>query len=339
MLDIFRNKAFSVVSLTDAVNKIEYLPTRTLDLGLFEAKGVKTVTVAIEEKGGVLELVQSSERGSPANQNNKDMRKIRDLRCIHLATEDTIPADEILGVRKFGSENEVQDIQSELNERMEKVTRNFDATRENLRIGAIKGLITDADASTIYDLGTEFGVSLPAEVDFDLDAGSPAAGVVRKKCHAVQRGIATALGQAPFQYVHAFCGDAFFDDLISHTEISAAYERWVANGQVGEFLRVGMAYSSLLYAGILFENYRGSVNGTALIHTDKCRFFPVGVPGLFKEYFAPADFVETVNTVGLPRYAKVATDTEFQRWVKLHVQSNPLPLCTRPAVLYSAKRT
>ena len=49
-------------------------------------------------------------------------------------------------------------------------------------------------------------------------------------------------------------------------------------------------------------------------------------------------FSETVNTLGLPRYAKAAFDPEFNRWVKVHTQMNPLPLCLRPRVLQIARR-
>ena len=63
-----------------------------------------------------------------------------------------------------------------------------------------------------------------------------------------------------------------------------------------------------------------------------------GVPGLFRQYNTPANFVETANTIGLPRYAKQAVDQQFGRWVMLHVQSNPLPICTRPRVLIKGKR-
>jgi hypothetical protein len=42
----------------------------------------------------------------------------------------------------------------------------------------------------------------------------------------------------------------------------------------------------------------------------KAYFFPVGVPGLLWQYNAPADFVETANTIGLPRYAKQAMDQQ-----------------------------
>lgn len=99
------------------------------------------------------------------------------------------------------------------------------------------------------------------------------------------------------------------------------------------------------FAGIFFENYRGTdgvtgeessdgeLIGEVGIASNECRFFLTGVPGLYSEKFAPADFLENVNAVGLPRYAKLAFDPEMNRWVKLHVQSSPLPICLRPATL------
>jgi hypothetical protein len=68
-------------------------------------------------------------------------------------------------------------------------------------------------------------------------------------------------------------------------------------------------------------------------------FFPVGCRGCSRQDDAPADFVETANTIGLPRHAKQAVDQQFARWVMLHVQSNPLPICTRPRVLIKGKHT
>jgi hypothetical protein len=66
----------------------------------------------------------------------------------------------------------------------------------------------------------------------------------------------------------------------------------------------------------------------------------------------PADFALTANTIRLPPHlqgkkrpdrdqagAKQAVDQQFARWVMLHVQSNPLPICTRPRVLVRGKRT
>lgn len=49
-LDIFSNNAFSVISLTDAVNKMPFVPGRIGQLGLFEEKGVSTTSIMIEER-------------------------------------------------------------------------------------------------------------------------------------------------------------------------------------------------------------------------------------------------------------------------------------------------
>ena len=49
-------------------------------------------------------------------------------------------------------------------------------TLENLRVGAIKGQVLDADGSLIVDYFQEFGVT-PAQFDFTFGAPGPSAGV------------------------------------------------------------------------------------------------------------------------------------------------------------------
>ena len=46
-----------------------------------------------------------------------------------------------------------------------------------------------------------------------------------------------------------------------------------------------------------------------------------------------------ISLTGGQAGAKQAVDQQFARWVMLHVQSNPLPICTRPRVLIKGKRT
>jgi hypothetical protein len=335
-LDIFSNSAFSLTSLTDAINKVPFVPGRLGQLGIFDESGVSTTSVMIEEREGSLSLIETSPRGAPAPQNLHNKRKARSLVVPHIALEDTVLADEVQNVRAFGTENALEGVQNVVNLRLAEMARKHDATLEHLRIGAIKGQVLDADGtSVLYDLFGEFGVTAHTEFDFDLDNASPTDGVLKKKCHDIRRKIEDELGAQPYDHIHAFCGAAFFDDLITHKEIKTAYDRYLD----GLFLRQGQARGSFEYAGIIFEEYRGKVGTVDYTDANKAHFFPVGVPGLFRQYNAPADFVETVNTLGLPRYAKQAVDQDFGRWVKLHTQSNPLPICTRPKVLIKAKRT
>jgi len=335
-LDIFGNNVFSLVSLTDAINKMPFIPGRIGQLGLFDETGVSTTAVMIEEREGSLTLIETTPRGAPATQNTTTKRKTRSLVVPHIALEDTILADEVQNVRSFGNDSQLDGVQNVVNFRLAEMARKHDATLEHLRIGAIKGQILDSNGVTVlYDLFDQFGVVQYAEIDFDLDNAAPASGAVKRKCHDVKRKIEDELGAAPYDHVHAICSPTFFDDLVSHPEVIKAYDRF----QESAFLRAGQARGGFVYAGITFEEYRGKVGSVDFIADSKAHFFPAGVPGLFRQYNAPADFVETVNTIGLPRYAKQAVDDQFGRWVKLHTQSNPLPICTRPKTLIKAKRT
>lgn len=332
--DVFNQNAFSAVQLTARANNpdiVPFVPGRLGSMGLFTEEGISTTTVAIERRDGRLVLVQSRPRGADPEKNEREKRNIRNLSVPHIPMEDRIMADEIQDVRAFGSQSELQGIQEEVDQRMVVMGRSLDATLEHLRIGAVKGKVLDADGSTLVNLFTEFGVSEPTEIDFALGTDTTD---VRGKCSEVIRGIEDALGNAMYTSIHSLCSAQFFDDLVNHPQVREAWERW----QNGEALRMQTARRTFFYGGITFEEYRGKVGNTSFIADNKARFFPVGVQGLFVTHFAPANFMEAVNTRGLPRYVKLAPDAKYNRWVDVHMQMNPLPICTRPEVLFRARR-
>ena len=190
------------------------------------------------------------------------------------------------------------------------------------------------DGATVINYYTEFGITPAAEVDFDLDNQSPASGALRKRCQALIESVEDSLGglAAGQVQLRAECGSAFFADLVAHKEVRETYLNTAAaadlRGRVGEEVSFG---------GITFRRYRGGLGFG--VPTDKAYFYPEGVEGLFEIYYAPADTFETVNTLGLPLYARMIPDRDRDEWVRLEIESNPLPICTRPQVLRSAKRT
>jgi len=338
MLDIFNSNAFGVVSLTDAINQLKFVPGRIGSLGLFAEGGVTTTSVGVEEKGGILSLVAPTPRGGPGQTLTKSRRTLRQLPVPHFQIDDAMMAEEVQGVRAFGSEDMVEVITDMITERQQIHSQSHEATIEYSRIGAIKGIVTYADGSTT-NLFTEFGVSQEAEIDFDLDNASPAAGVLRKACASVIRTIAATLDGIPLTGLHAFCGDAFFDDLIAHKEVRETYLNQTGASELrGGYIQGGQSYGVFDFGGIRWENYRGAVGSTAFIDTDKCHIFPVGVPGLFKTYFAPADYMETVNTRGRRLYNKM-WQMANDKGVHFESQTNALSICTRPKVLIKGKRT
>jgi hypothetical protein len=325
MTDIFSSDAFGVVSLTKAINTLPYRASRLGEMGLFSSQGITTTNAVIEFRDGTLALLPSKPRGAEATQAKHNKRKVKSLAVPHIPYEDVVLASDVQNVRKFGSDNEMEAYSEVVNDRLEKMRQQHELTEEWLRIGAIHGKIVDGDGTTtLYDLFTEFGVGAPAAVDFDLgnaDANIPS------KLLGIKRTIEAALGADQYDHVHALCSATWFDKFVAHPAVKYAYQMF----QEGNFLRTD-SRKGFEFQGVVFEEYRGKVNNTAFITAGDVRFFPVGVNDLFTTFYAPGNYLDTVNTIGLPIYAR-QEPMKFNQGMTLRTESNPLPICTRPGVL------
>lgn len=343
-IDIFGNDAFSMISLTEALNEQEFQPSYLRSRNIFTVRRVRTETIAIESKSGALSLIGTTERGAPIEQATRSLRSIRDFRTPRIAKGDRITASELANIRAFGSETELAQVQAEVADRLNGpagIMRDVELTWENMMLGAIQGILVDANGDTLYNFFTEFGVSQATEIDFDLDAASPASGAVRKKCNQVVRQMmkaAAGVWVPGRTMVEALCGDTFWDSLTAHSEVRGTY----LNTQQAADLRndVGMAYEAFTYGGIRWVNYRGTDDGsTVAINTDKAKFYPVNAPAAFVMAYGPGEFFDTINLPGQDVYALTIPDTKRNAYVDIEAYSYPLPICTRPAMLQRAKRT
>jgi hypothetical protein len=340
-LDIFKQDAFKLQSMLQAIDAVDYRPQRLGDMGIFTPNPVRTEVVSIEKRAGTLALIQTSPRGAPLGQRNTEKRDIRDFRTVRIAESDRIMASELASIRAFGTESELMQVQAEVARRLMGpvgLESKVELTLENMRLGAIHGVVKDADGSTIYDWFDELGVTQANEIDFDLDNASPASGAVRKKCSEVVRAMMKAAKGVwtPATRVHALCGDAFWDDLTAHSEVRQTY----LNTQEASDLRNGNAYEIFNYGGITWENYRGTDDGsTVAVHTDKARFFPVNAPGAFLEVFSPGEQFAHIGQLGQRLYPLIVPDRDRDMYADIESYSYPLHVCTRPLMLQRAKRT
>ena len=340
-LDVFNQDAFGCVALTDSINKLPFVPGRAGTIVPWQEEGVPVTSIMIEEQDGELKMLDPTPRGGPGQTGSETPRTARSLVIPHYQFDDTILADSVQNIRAFGAGNVLESLQQRVNTRLQQhVQWKLDPTLELQRLGALKGVIVNANGGVLYDLFAEFGVSQEAEIDFDLDNATPASGALRKACAGAVRKIAGNLGGVPFTGVSALCGDAFFDDLISHVEVVESYKGTPMASVLreGYILPGGVVYGAFEFGGIVWENYRGNNGAAAMVGTNACHLFPTGVQGLYRTVYAPADFEETVNTNGLPRYAK--------QWAMangkgrhLEVQMNALNYCVRPKALMKGKRT
>jgi hypothetical protein len=337
MLDIFRGDGFGVVPLSLAINKLIFIPGFISGRGLFSEISIAQTSVAIEERNNILTLVAPTPRGGPGHTVAKPRRALRMLGVPHFEINDAVMAEEVQGVRPFGQETGTEAVMTKVAERMQIAGQSLEYTQEHARVGAIKGIVTYADGTTL-NLYNEYGITAPGVINFPL-SGATATGAVRQACAALIRTMGNNLDGQGFTGVEAICGDAFFDALIMSQEVRATYLNMMDASELrGQYISGGQSWGTFAFGGISWTNYRGYAQGAAMVETDKAYFYPTGVPNLFPTVYAPADYIETVNTMGLPRYVK-QYPMPNDKGIHLDTQMNGLNFCSRPLALQSATHT
>lgn len=321
LIDVFDNDGFTMSSLTALINIQPYQPGRISQLGYFAEQGVSTTTIQIERSNGSLNLVATSPRGGVGQQTKADKRDLTPFNVPHLPQNATIYADEIQNLRAAGSESEEDTMTTYVAQRFATMRRNLDATIEFHRIGAIKGLVLDADGSSVItNLFTQFNLTQQV-LSMELDVTTTK---VRNLVVAAKRLAEDALGAANVSGYRAFCSDTFFDAFVAHEDVEAAYNRYMEGSFLRDDVRMGFEF-----AGVTWENYRGTVGGVAFIAAGEAYLVPEGVADLFITRFAPADTMDYANTMGVPYYAQ-QDRLRMNKGIELEGQSNPANLCTRP---------
>ena len=330
MTDPFAADGFSLAELTVATNKLPNNPRLIQDSGIFADQGVTTRSILVEEQNGILNLLPSVPPGGPATVGNVGKRKLRSFVIPHIPHDDVVLPSDVQGVRAFGSASLADTQNRLLLQKVQTMRDKHGITLEWMRVGAMKGILVDGDAATIlYNFYDQFGITAKT-VDFALDDEDTE---VRSKCLEVKRHIETHLFSEVSSGVRAYVSPDFYDALTQHTQVKEAFKFYDANQQnLAADMRSGFRFGD-----IEFIEYNGSAttpDGTVnkFIADGEGHAFPLGSASTFKTFYAPADFNETVNTIGLPVYAKMEP-RKFGRGWDLHTQSNPFPICLRPEVL------
>ena len=330
MANLFTPDLFTTTDLCAAVNRFPYVPT--LLRPVFENESSRTVAVSIDVEQSHLKLVSDSARGiAAAGQAPHNARSVKTIRTCHLLSADTLYPEDVQDVRAFGS-TELETIAQRVAKKQQNLRRNIEATLEYHRVGAVKGEVLDADGTTVlHDIYSIFGITKPQDVSLTWPAAATgASNTVLAKITEVVEAIDDAMGGVPYDGIMAICGADFWSKLVSGPFVREAYNLWAANRPsfgASHDWTAGL----FTYGGVSFARYSKTIGGNTLVDSKKAHFFPVGA-GIFKHIFAPADWMETVNTDGLEFYSRM-DELDGNRGYKLEVQSNPLTICMYPDAL------
>lgn len=332
----FSNDLFTAASLTDAFNKLPDSGFKVSQMGLFRGKGVATDTVVIENKNGVLQLLETRTRGDDAQTYPRSTRERRSFVIPHIPLIDSIDPSDVRNILAMGSDSQLENLATFVTERMSELRMAHDQTLEWMRLGALKGQILDGDGTTVlYDLYNEFNVT-QSVVNFQL---SSATFDVKAACRQVLDAVRAGMRGDTYNRVHMFVSTDFFNALVDHPSVKEVWDRW--NSSSNQMWKDNP--DVFVFGGITFEIYDTVVTdstGTArpFFGAAEGRAFPVGTRSTFVEYYAPANFNETVNRIGQRFYAKIKEE-DFGRGYRIYTEQNPLPICMRPEAMIQVNMT
>jgi len=328
IINPFDAGGYSLAEMTRAINILPNIYTRLGQLGLFRFEGITQRSVVIEAREGVLSLLPSVPLGAPATVGTREGRTMRSFAVPWIPHNDVILPADIQGVRAIGSGNDADPLVSIMTRKLTLMRNKHAQTREYMEINALRGIVKDGAGTTLYDYFTEFGIA-QQQTDFVLGTAGTK---VQQKVRAVLRQIETELKGETMTGVRALVSPEFFDKLIGHATVETAYQYYASGAQP---LREDMR-RAFPFAGILFEEYNASVtlsDGTAerLIPAGEGIAFPMGTIDTFTTYGAPANLIETANTVGLELYARQMT-RERGDGIDLLTEASILPVNKRPGL-------
>lgn len=314
--------SLDVSELTATFEDRQYQPQLIGSLGLFEYAGILGITAQIEKRGNTLQLVPTAARGGPATGIGRNYRGLLPVNVVHIPMKGNIEADEVLGERQFGTEDQPTMLQTRIAEVMDIGRQNIEYTMEWHRLGALKGQVLDADGSTVLtNMFSLFGVSQNTDT-LDLSSASTK---LRKRFDDFRDKIFDELGGIAFSDMEAVCGAGVWKAYVDFKEVRDTYLGTPDAGALRQGL--GDVYR---FGDITVRRYRGAGPGGApMIADNEMYIYPKGVRGLFLGRFGCANLMSYVNRPGLPLYATGKArddDTGYD----IMMQSNPLHLCTRP---------
>ncbi|MCJ2098952.1 major capsid protein [Methylobacterium sp. E-046] len=341
ILDIFNQDAFSAAALTGNITMVPNTYGRINELGLFRPEPIPTTTGVVIIENGVLNLLPTRPRGGPPSLGTRGNQKPKPFYVPHIPHDDAVLTTDVQNMLALGAAGTVglESLQGFLDRKLITMRRKHAITLENLRVGALRGVIRDYDGSVILNLFDMFGVT---EQVFDFALGTATTDVLGK-CQDVTGFMEDNLLGETMTGVHALCSPEWFRKLTGHAKVTEAFKYYQSGPQIlREDVRKGFTFG-----GITFEEYRGAASylqedGTRtapqrFIPAGDVRFFPLGTTDTFTNFWAPPDFMGEVNQAPGLADAEVFVAPpermEFGKGMKIHTESNPLPLVKRPALL------
>lgn len=325
---------FKVSDWTEELLVVPNMYGKIQQMGLFDVEGVATHTVSFEEINQSLGLIGDRPRGERNNVSKDYTRKIRSYAIPHFPLDDAISPRDIQGKAAYGGSGAgIPEVLDQVRARkLERIRRSHAQTLEVARVKTLTtGAIYAPNGTVAGNFYTDFGVTRK-EVDFVLGTGTTE--VVLKGEEVLAHIRDNLLTGDTISEVIGLASSQFFNKLITQAGVKDAYKYYSSTQEpLRQRLAGGTLDREFVHGGIRYVEYSGfSPDGTQMIPSGDCYFFPMGTMDVFKTYFGPAERFDTVNTIGVEAYMfefMNQTNTEIQ----LQSETNFINMVRKPAIV------
>ena len=337
VLDYVSAPEFSDKKLTEMINIPPYVTGLPAQLGLFVDEPINTTYVRIGVVEDDITIIPARSRGGP---NNKNMRGDRAQLLIdvpHFPLDDAITPSDIQNIGGWGENFIMESLAGVYSQKLAGMRLKHDATSHHMDWGALKGLIVDAEAKTLLNLFTIFGVT-QTTVDFVLGTTTTD---LAAKVRAVKSAIRLALRGAPMSGIRVFASKTWYDSFVGHTFIKDFMKYYAQPGQVNpnrDSVDDVFVFGGVTFQAVEEEFQVRNTDGTFTTYDAVADGEAIAVPlgtGLFKRYAAPPDTIFNANNAPTPgdRVFVSTNDLPHGKGRDVHTESNLIPVCTRPGVM------
>lgn len=346
------NFPFTATQLSTAINRVPNNYGLLQALNLFPSQGSISTIIEVTIEDGTIRVLPSKERGAAATSGDRGNSTTRFINCPHFPAMDLITPRDLQNMLTIINNSKTpRTLADEMNKRLLTIRAKHSITREWIRMGALKGLITDGNGDTLLDLYAAFGIT---KVSIDFLLGTPSTDVIGL-CAQVRNSVASNLKGEVMNGVEVIVSTSFFNKLIQHAKVQQFYVNWSGAGimispnlapgtgpidpRTGQPTALGRSFT---WQNITWREYNGQAPigktrvATPFIADGYGVAYPAGTMNTFETWDAPANDLRFVNQPGeeVSISPKVLDHGEG---IELKSQSNCLAICKRPEVLVEVK--
>ncbi|WP_372830521.1 major capsid protein [Pontibacterium sp.] len=328
------SRVFTKKTLTKIINNIQLPRLRIAELGWFEEKGIRTTSIEIAYRNGQVMLIPEKKRGESGTRIGERDVVTHTFKAVHLPAEAEVFADDVQNMKSWENEDdedELKSLESLVADKTEDGIASLEATVEFLRFGAVYGKIYGANGNLIVDLFEKFNIKL-ADAQDTIDFSK----VLRTQLQAAKRNSEKHQTGVKAKKFRALASPEFMDLLQENDDFVKAMDRYNNGSALRDDVRSGIYWQEIFWEENTEEVTKPNGQKERFVKAGEALLVPEGKRGLFLTRFAPADYEETVNTVGLPYYAS-AERKKHNKGVDLELQSNPINVCTNPLAIRRLK--